>query len=143
MSNTTLKRLEQALERLLKGTPERTTPDGKVNLLRINDEAGLSNSGIYYYGNFVKEAKKRIAQHKLDSNKLKSDKIFEEELSELDKVKEKLKIALRLKKQYLQEKNDQKAINDGIVTQNVSLAFRVRELENEIRLIKTGKVIKI
>lgn len=39
----TIIRLEQALERLLNGVPERTPRDGRVSLSRINQEAGLSS----------------------------------------------------------------------------------------------------
>lgn len=36
----TIIRLEQALERLLNGVPERTPHDGRVTLSHINQEAG-------------------------------------------------------------------------------------------------------
>lgn len=44
----TTQRLESALKRLIEGKPERTPNDGKLNLSRINKEAGLSSGGIYY-----------------------------------------------------------------------------------------------
>ncbi|MBF4227949.1 hypothetical protein EAY83_23820, partial [Vibrio anguillarum] len=52
-SEITLQRLELALNRLIDGKPEKTSNDGKINLKRINDEAGLSSGGIYYYKEFV------------------------------------------------------------------------------------------
>ncbi|WP_305420170.1 hypothetical protein [Photobacterium leiognathi] len=56
----TLIRLEQALQRLVDGNPIKTKPDGRISLKRINDEAGLSSGGIYYYSSFVEMAKKRF-----------------------------------------------------------------------------------
>ena len=143
MSNNTLNRLEQALSRLLKGTPERTTPDGKINISRINDEAGLSVSGINYYKGFIKEARKKIARHKEKLQNEQEDETFEEKSSEIDNVKDKLKNALRLKNKYYQDLGNQKTINNGVVAQNVSLAFRVNELEQEIRETSSGKVSRI
>ena len=135
MSQDTLNRLEQALARLLTGTPERTAPDGKINISRINNEAGLSVSGINYYKDFIIEANKKISRHKKQIQNEQEDETFEEELSEVDKVKGKLSDALRLKNKYYQDLGDQKTINNGVVAQNISLAFRVSELEGEIMSI--------
>lgn len=143
MSQNTLNRLEQALQRLFDGKPIRTTSDGKINISRINKEAGLSVSGINYYRDFIKEAKKKISLHKKQIQNEQEDETFEEELSEVDKVKGKLSDALRLKNKYYQDLGDQKTINNGVVAQNVSLAFRVNELEQEIMLTSSGKVTRI
>jgi hypothetical protein len=105
MSQSTLNKLEQALKRLLDGEPIRTVADGKISLSRINDEAGLSVGGIYYkaYDGFVTEAKNRIAKHKLKSKKSQDDEVFEKEITDIDKMKGKLKNALRLKNKYWQD----------------------------------------
>jgi hypothetical protein len=143
MSQDTLNRLEQALARLLTGTPERTTPDGKINISRINNEAGLSVSGINYYKDFIKEANKKILGHQKQIQNEQEDETFEEELSEIDKVKGKLSEALRLKKKYYQDLSDQKTINNGVIAQNISLAFKVNELEQEMMETSSGKVTRI
>ncbi len=143
MQQTTLERLDRALERLLSGKPEKTKLDGKINISRINDEAGLAIGGIYYYTPFIKKAKKEIKRHKDESKKLQEDEVFEEELSELDRIKKKLKDAERLKIKYRQNCNEQKIINDGVVAQNISLAFRVSELEDEVMSINRGKIHRL
>ncbi|MFT5297978.1 MAG: hypothetical protein ACI9YH_004020 [Colwellia sp.] len=143
MSQDTLNRLEQAFTRLLTGTPERTAPDGKINISRINNEAGLSVSGINYYKDFIKEAKTKISRHKKQIQNEQEDDTFEEELPEIDKVKGKLSEALRLKKKYYQDLNDQKTINNGVIAQNISLAFKVNELEQEMMETSSGKVTRI
>jgi hypothetical protein len=141
MSTLTLKRLELALQRLLDGTPQKTKPDGKINLSRINSEAGLSVGAIYYYKGFINEAESRIRQHKLDLQKNNEKIEFESETLEIDKLKNKLATALRLKQKYKQEKIDQKLLNDFVVAQNISLAFRVLELESAILSRSRDKVV--
>lgn len=145
MSQSTLNKLEQALKRLFDGEPVRTVSDGKINLSRINDEAGLSVGGIYYeaYEDFVITAKKQIAKHNLVSKKNQDDEVFEKEITEIDKIKDKLKNALRLKNKYWQDFKNQKILNNGVVAQNVSLAFRVNELEQEILETSSGKVTRL
>jgi hypothetical protein len=140
MSDCTVQRLEQALERLFEGKPERTVGDGKVNLSRINKEAGLAVGGIYYYKDFIKAAKKKIKSHIEGLQNQEEDKEFEEELSELDRAKAKLKDAERLKKKYRQDFKEQKMLNDGVVAQNISLAFRVLELEDEVKSNTRGQI---
>jgi hypothetical protein len=66
-SELTLQRLEAALQRLLDGTPERTADDGKLNINRINDEAGLSSGAIYYYKDFMAKARAVISDRKKPS----------------------------------------------------------------------------
>ena len=63
----TLERLEQALNRLVNGVPERTPNDGRLSLSRINKEAGLSSGGIYYYKDFVVKARDIIDRQKFES----------------------------------------------------------------------------
>lgn len=71
----TIIRLEQALERLLNGVPERTPHDGRVNLSRINQEAGLSSGGIYYYDEFVQKAKELFTKESLITQCLLSSQV--------------------------------------------------------------------
>lgn len=66
-SGLTLQRLEAALQRLLDGKPERTADDGKLNINRINDEAGLSSGAIYYYKEFMTKARAVISERKKPS----------------------------------------------------------------------------
>jgi hypothetical protein len=48
-----------------------------------------------------------------------------------------------LKTRYWQDLNNQKSLNHDVVAQNVSLAFRVNELEQEIMETSNGKVTRI
>jgi len=71
----TKQRLEDALQRLIDGNPERTPNDGKLNLSRINKEAGLSSGGIYYYDDFVERARREIDKHKSKMSASSSTKV--------------------------------------------------------------------
>lgn len=135
----TIIRLEQALERLLNGVPERTPHDGRVNLSRINQEAGLSSGGIYYYDEFVQKAKRAIHERKLDhavstvaSGKASADKMR----AQRDKERE-------LKERYKSQRDDIKAFCDKIIAKNAQLEFSLFEaldkidaLEKEVSALK-------
>jgi len=135
----TIIRLEQALERLLNGVPELTPHDGRVNLSRINQEAGLSSGGIYYYDEFVQKAKRAIHERKLDhalttvvSGKASVDKMR----AQRDKERE-------LKERYKSQRDDIKAFCDKIIAKNAQLEFSLFEafdkidaLEREVSALK-------
>ena len=143
MSEITLRKLERALQRLLDGVPKRTKNDGKINISRINDEAGLRVSNINYYPEFIKDAQDRIRDH-FDAIAEKNIKdAVKQEKSEVEILKDKLKHEQKLKRKYREEKNEQKLLNDDVVKQNVSLAFRVMELESELHSLSSHKVAPI
>ena len=143
MSDITLKKLELALTRLLNGEPQKTPSDGKINISRINDEAGLSAGHIYYYRKFIESARKKIKLYEKERSERQIEHEFEAEKTEIDKLKLKLDDALRLKNKYRQEKIEQKLINDGLVAQNTSLAFRLFELETENKRISDSRVVRL
>lgn len=143
MSEITLRKLERALQRLLDGVPKRTKNDGKINISRINNEAGLRVSNINYYPEFIKDAQDRIRDH-FDAIAEKNIKdAVKQEKSEVEILKDKLKHEQKLKRKYREEKNEQKLLNDDVVKQNVSLAFRVMELESELHSLSSHKVAPI
>jgi len=143
MYEITLRKLERALQRLLDGVPKRTKNDGKINISRINNEAGLKVSNINYYPEFIKDAQDRIRDH-FDAIAEKNIKdAVKQEKSEVEILKDKLKHEQKLKRKYREEKNEQKLLNDDVVKQNVSLAFRVMELESELHSLSSHKVAPI
>lgn len=143
MSEITLRKLERALQRLLDGVPKRTKNDGKINISRINNEAGLKVSNINYYPEFIEQANGRIRDH-FDAIAEKNIKdAVKQEKSEVEILKDKLKHEQKLKRKYREEKNEQKLLNDDVVKQNVSLAFRVMELESELHSLSSHKVAPI
>jgi len=129
-------RLRAALQRLLDGEPNRIKKTGKLSLNRINNEAGLGHSYIHKFKDFVQnEANPAIKEFNKNydplAEKLKSE--MTEDLSEMDKLRAKLKKEITLKKQYRQERDDGKQVNKILEQQNSSLMFRVYELQDEVR----------
>lgn len=141
--DATLQRLEDALKRLKRGDPERTKADGKISIKRINDEAGLSRGAIYYYKEFVRKAKAEIAVFNEDSRKSAAiDKIEANETTET-KLRKERDSEKRLKNDYREQLNSYKLLTDEVVKENVSLAFRCMELQDEINMLHDRKVTRI
>jgi len=124
----------------LLGNPVRTKADGRVSIKRINDEAGLSRGAIYYYKDFVDDAKRKIEQYKLNKSHSSSPNMKQ---SAEQKLKSQRDNEKRLKDSYREQVSNLEGLNDALVTQNVSLAFRCMELQEEIRAITSGKIKSI
>lgn len=130
-------RLRAALQRLLNGKPERIKKVGKLSLNKINKEAGLGHSYIHKFKDFVKnEATPAIEEFNKNydplAETLKSEAT--EDLSEVDKLKARLKKEIGLKEQYRNERDEAEVVNKMLEKQNSDLMFRVYELQDEVRL---------
>ena len=128
----TLIRLEQALERLIDGKPLKTKPDGRISLKRINDEAGLSSGGIYYYSSFVEKAnsiietaKRKVVYGKRDQHKQSEQKLREQR----DKEKQR-------KERYKAQRDQIKAFSDQVVAHNAQLEFTLYEALEKVSLLE-------
>lgn len=135
-TGTALARLRAALERLTSGKPEKVSPSGKLTLNRINKEAGLGHSYIHKFEDFVEhEAKPAIEAFNANYDPVKAKLLLNnDELTETEELKLKLKKEVALKEQYRQERNDIRAINKELETQNSSLMFRLYELQEQVNL---------
>lgn len=128
-------RLNAALERLLHRKPQRVKEIGKLSLNRINDEAGLGHSYIYKFKDFIRD----IANPAIKTFNEKYDSIqFELEsapliLTEVEKLKTKLKKEKELKEKYRKERDDAIASCKELEAHNSSLMFRAFELQDELR----------
>lgn len=138
-------KLEQALDRLLQGTPERTKPDGKISVSRINAEAGLSSGSIYYYKDFLTKARCVISDLKSSKNN-NSIAINQSDLAKLRAERDKQK---ELKTKYRDQRNNIKIFADGVIQENAKLHFslyealiRIEELEKELSETKVKHISK-
>lgn len=143
----TLGRLEAALKRLEDGTPKIVKQSGKLSLNKINNEAGLGHSYIHKFTDFVRdEANPRIKAYneKLSALISKGQAIENGggELSEVDKLKADLKREKGLKEKYRKELDDAKECKKEVEQLNVSLMFRLYELQNELRINKVVRLPK-
>ena len=139
-SEITLLRLEDALKRLLSGIPERTKPDGKISIMRINEEAGLSRGNIYHYKEFISKAKIEIEIYK--NRKKRTDIIVDlgDKKNKEDKLRFQRDKEKRLKTEYHRQTKNYKQLTDQLVRENVSLAFRCMELSDELDR-KNSKIV--
>lgn len=135
--------LRAALDRLLNGKPERTKPDGRINISRINTEAGLSQGAIYYYKEFVEEAKDIIKKHKTKKFEQSKHDALPDFQRAPKNLKDELKKEMQLKIKYRTQRNDFKSITDEMIKINVSLAFRILELEDENRRLTKGRIFDL
>lgn len=132
-------RLEQALERLLEGKPERTPNDGRLSLSRINKEAGLSSGGIYYYDDFVQKVRKLLHERKLDNSmsSVTSGK------ASIDKVRAQRDKERELKERYRSQRDNIKEFCDQVIAKSAQLEFalfealdKIETLEREVSKLK-------
>lgn len=138
-------RLRAALQRLLDGKPERLTKVGKLSLNKVNKEAGLGHSYIHKFEDFVKnEAQPAIEEFNKNyaplAEHLKAGSM--QDLSEMDRLRSKLKKEIRLKEQYRKERDEAKQVNKKLEQQNSSLIFRVYELQEDLRRNNVMKFAK-
>jgi len=127
--------LRDALSRLLAGNPINTKKDGKISPNRINQEAGLTLSTIYYskYEAFLKGAKLDIKAYNDEKAQGNLEEEFDAEEVKINKLRAELKNEKKLKDKYRNGLNDQKLLNDEVVIENASLAFRLFELSDQQR----------
>ncbi|HAW92972.1 MULTISPECIES: hypothetical protein [unclassified Arsukibacterium] len=132
---TTEGRLREALQRLVERRPVRVKLKGRLTLNKINNEAGLGNSYIHKFEDFVKkEALPAIDKYNSNYDPLKAQLLEAgSEITEVERLKVKLKKEIALKEQYRRERDDLKVINKELETQNSSLMFRVYELQDQVR----------
>ena len=132
-------RLQNALDRLLAGTPERTKADGRISIKRINDEAGLSRGAIYYYKEFVEMAKVKIAEYQ--AQKEKSASATEPAPAKISTTA-KINHEKKLKDNYREQLALEKQANDLILQMNVRMAYRCLELEKEVSTLNEKNIIQ-
>ncbi|MDW7549817.1 hypothetical protein [Pseudoalteromonas peptidolytica] len=138
-----MKKLELALERLINGKPERTPNDGRINLKRVNDEAGLSSGGIYYYKAFVEKVRQVIAESK-------TNQAGKTDYKRKDKnIRKQLEEERRLKLKYKEQRDQIKDFSNQVIAKSANLEFalfealaRIKQLEEELKSIKVVEVTR-
>lgn len=128
----TKQRLEDALQHLIDGNPERTPNDGKLNLSRINKEAGLSSGGIYYYDDFVERARREIDKHKSRMSASSSTKVK----VSVDRLRAQRDKERELKERYRSQRDDIKKFCDQVIARNANLEFSLYEALEEIEALQ-------
>lgn len=134
--NLTESRLNEALERLLKGLQCHVKAKGKLTLNKINNEALLGNSYIHKFPDFVAYAKPLIHEYNLNRDSFVStglDVDMKESFSEIDQLKFELARERKLKDKYRLERDNAIEARKQLDELHSTLMFRVYELQDELQ----------
>ena len=126
-SETTLVILEEALERLLSGTPINTRPGARLSINCLAKEAGLGSGSIYYeeYAEFREKAKKAFAEHKPGGSQPTGRRgTLSEQTLRADRDNEK-----RLKEEYRAERDEARQEKALMASQLVRTEHELYELQ--------------
>ncbi|OCH68730.1 hypothetical protein [Vibrio splendidus] len=136
--NLTESMLYEALDRLLQGQPTRVKPKGKLTLNKVNNEAGLGNSYVHKFPDFVTHAKPIIDNYNNNRQKLLEEGLSVEEVvvSEIDQLKSEKLREQRLKEKYKQQRDDAITAKKDLEVINNTLMFRLYELQEELSSYK-------
>ncbi|HFU9084597.1 TPA: hypothetical protein ACH7KA_005076, partial [Escherichia coli] len=118
------------------------SPSGKLTLNKINNEAGLGNSYIHKFKDFIEnEANPAIESFNANYDPVKAKLLQNKQnLTEKEKHKARMKKEVKLKEQYRQERDDLKTINKELETQISSLMFRLYELQEQLNVQNVVKI---
>ena len=137
-SQLTIQELELALKRILINKTIRISPERKLSVKAVEDEAGLGDGTAYYYKAVVKNIKVAINESKTPYNKIKKEND--------DVLRSKLKKEVKLKEKYRAEIMDYKKKVSLLAAQNNEFAIsiqqykqRILELENNVTYIEDHK----
>ena len=129
-------RLREALERLLNGTPRNVKAKGKLTLNKVNNEAKLGNSYVHKFPEFVAYAKPLIDEYNQSRDKAMTKGLDVEisgvELDEVDKLRAKLKEALKLKDRYRLERDNAVEARQQLEHKYSELMFHTHELQEDL-----------
>ncbi|OBU44479.1 hypothetical protein AYY26_17350 [Photobacterium phosphoreum] len=129
-------RLREALERLLNGTPRNVKAKGKLTLNKVNNEAKLGNSYVHKFPEFVAYAKPLIDEYNQNRDKAMTKGLDVEingvELDEVDKLRAKLKEALKLKDRYRLERDNAVEARQQLEHKYSELMFHAHELQEDL-----------
>jgi len=128
MSKSQLTRveLENALQRLIAGKTERISPDRKISVKAVEEEAGLGDGSAYYYKDIVQKIKDTAAeysQHKSARN---------EHEAKIASLRERLQNETRLKEKYRSEVNELKEKLSAMASQHNQLALIIQQYQYKL-----------
>ena len=144
-SDYTRVQLIKALERILSHNTERISPEQKLSVRAVEQEAGLGNGSAHYYKDIVAKIHEEANQLRLKSQSQHST----QDAALVAKLRDSLKTEKRLKEKYrmeiihLRKQLSQLAAQHNSMTlQFQNYATKVNELENKIPKITTSIELK-
>jgi hypothetical protein len=139
-SQLTIKELEQAFNRILTQKTIRISPERKLSVKAVEDEAGLGDGTAYYYKDVVQSIKDAINESNKSGDKNKNGDTLSNNL------RVRLKKEVKLKEKYREEIKDYKNKLSLLASQNNEFSIsiqqykqRILELENNVAYIEDHK----
>lgn len=137
MSKSQLTRAElaAALQRILSGEPLRVSPDRKLSIKAVEEEAGLGNGSAYYYPDIVQDIKQAATPPRQGTT---TDDVDTERLFSL---RLKLKNETRLKDQYRAELADMKTRFTLMASQHNQLSIVIQQYKDKVLAFEAKAMI--
>ncbi|HCE1977276.1 TPA: hypothetical protein NGS68_000542 [Vibrio parahaemolyticus] len=136
MSEQAIQRLQQALNRLLAGNPERVKATGRITLNKINNEAGFGRSYIHKFKTFINDvALPAIGEYNKGLDGLSDEDLQTSPASMTPSLENKLRAERnreeKLKNKYRKKNEELEAKVKQLEAINNTLMFRLYELQDE------------
>jgi hypothetical protein len=124
-SKLTIQELNDALHRILSKQTLRISPERKLSIKAVEEEANLGDGTAYYYKDVIKEIKKNITQNK---SLLPGDT----HSSENSRLRINLKKESQLKDKYRDEVKNLKIKLSQLAAQNNEFAISIQQYEQRV-----------
>tara|TARA_Y100000310_G_C20702291_1_gene831008 strand:+ start:3019 stop:3456 length:438 start_codon:yes stop_codon:yes gene_type:complete len=135
-SDTTLSLLEDALQRLINGQPQRISKTRRISVRAVEEEAGKGDGSAYYYADFIEKIKKT----QIRSKTLNQNSSLDEKLSDLRK---KLKKEIQIKQKYKLQLEDSRLNLSILATQHNEFMLEILQLQERITELESDNTTSI
>ncbi|WP_323981643.1 hypothetical protein [Aeromonas media] len=131
-SQITQAELAAALQRILSGKTTRISPERKLSVKAVEEEAGLGNGSAYYYQNIIDDIKKVVVKSH------RSTSIDNEYIDKLTNLRLKLKDEQRLKEQYRAELTEMRKHLTLMANQHNQLSIIIQQYKDKVLALEAG-----
>ncbi|PJG59783.1 hypothetical protein [Aeromonas cavernicola] len=131
-SQITQAELAAALQRILSGKTTRISPERRLSVKAVEEEAGLGNGSAYYYQNIISDIKKFTKKHHQNTI------IDNNHIDKITSLRLKLKNEQRLKEQYRADLIKMKKCLVLMSSQHNKLSIIIQQYKDKIFHLESG-----
>ncbi|MGL5128563.1 MAG: hypothetical protein ACRC7D_10475 [Aeromonas popoffii] len=131
-SQITQAELAAAIQRVLSGKTTRISPERKLSVKAVEEEAGLGNGSAYYYQDIIDDIKKVAVKSQCGTS------IDNEYIDKLTSLRLKLKDEQRLKDQYRTELTKMKKCLALMASQHNQLSIIIQQYKDRVLALEAG-----
>ncbi|MFC4700803.1 hypothetical protein ACFO4O_11585 [Glaciecola siphonariae] len=124
-SETTLSVLQEALQRLISGQPQRVSKTRRISVRAVEEEAGMGDGSAYYYSGFIK----KIKNIQVKTKSVKPNSSLDQTLSS---VRNKLKKEIQIKERYKLQLEEARLNLSMLATQHNEFMLEILQLKERI-----------